>query len=257
MKKIVFNILIVLQVLFFTSCLTTKQTNLLREPGGDIPSYPLSVPSEDYRVKQGDRLQVSITTNPLDELTTHLFSYFSSRNQVGAIDNSPNGFSVNSQGTIYFPYVGDIYVQGKTTLEIRMLIEKKINESISDDCIINVSLENRYYSVVGEAGVGRYPIAKEQMTIFQALAQSRDVKQYGDRSHVKIIRQMEDGTVINTFDLRSKDVVNSEFYYVQPNDVIYVQPLGRQFLGLNSFGSVFAVISTVLSFGFMVYRIIK
>jgi polysaccharide export outer membrane protein len=68
---------------------------------------------------------------------------------------------------------------------------------------------------------------------------------------------MDNGTMIRTFDIRSKDVVNSEFYYIQPNDIIYVQPLGRQFLGLNSFGAVFAVVSTVISFSFMIYNFAK
>ncbi len=260
MKRIIISTVVVLQVLLLTSCLTTKQTNLLQEPGGGVVSYPqVGAPMEEYRVKMGDQLTIMVTTNPLDVSTSQLFSYFSMmNNSASGTDALTRAFPVKPDGTIYFPYLGDISVKGKTTLEIEQMIEKRINSGIADDCVVKVLLENRYYSVIGDAGVaGRYPIAKEQMTIYQALAQCSDVKPYGDRKNVKIIRQMDNGTMIKTFDLRSQDVVNSEFYYIQPNDIIYVQPLGRQFLGLNSFGAVFAVASTVISFGFMIYNLVK
>ena len=256
MKRIIINVVIALQALFLVSCLTTGQTNLLQEPGAGIPSYPkIDAPVEEYRVKTGDQLTIMVTTNPLDRSTTQLFSYFSMMNlSAGANSRS---FPVRIDGTIYFPYLGDIYVKGKTTLEIQQLLEKRFNESIADDCNVRVSIENRYYSVIGEAAAGRYPIIKEQMTIYQALAQSGGIKPFGDRKNVKIIRQMENGTMIKSFDLRSQDIVNSEFYYVQPNDIIYVQPLGRQFLGITSFGAVFAVVSTVVSLGLMIYNFVK
>lgn len=257
MKRIIINIVIVLQMLFLTSCLTTKQTNLLQEPGSGIPSYSQSyAPVEEYRVKMGDQLIIMLTANPLDVSTTQLFNLFSSRS-VSDRGETLRSFPVKTDGTIYFPYLGDIYVKGKTTLEIQQLMEKLINENISSDCIVKVSLENRYYSVIGESNANRYLMPKEQMTIHQALAQSRDIKPFGDRKRVKIIRQMENGTMIKVFDLRSQDIVNSEFYYIQPNDIIYIQPLGRRFLGLDSFGAVFAVFSTVVSLGLMTYNFVK
>ena len=256
MKKIIINGVIVLQVLFLASCLTTRQTNLLQKPGAGVSSYPkMNAPVEEYRVKMGDQLTIMVTTNPLDVSTTQLFSYFSMMNLDRG--ETSRSFPVKIDGTIYFPYLGDIYVKGKTTLEIQQLLEKRLNEGIADDCFVRVFVENRFYSVIGEASSGRYPIVKEQMTIFQALAQSGGINPYGDRKHVKIIRQIDGGTVIKSFDLRSQDIVNSEFYYIQPNDIIYVQPLGRQFLGITSFGAVFAVFTTLASLGLMIYNFVK
>ena len=256
MKRIIINGVIVLQVLFLTSCLTTRQTNLLQKPGAGIPAYPkMDAPVEEYKVKIGDQLTIMVTTNPMDVSTTQLFSYFSVMN-AGTGETS-RGFPVKIDGTIYFPYLGDIYVKGKTTLEIQQLLEKRLNEGIAEDCFVRVFVENRFYSVIGEAKAGKYPIIKEQMTIFQALAQSGGIKSFGDRKHVKIIRQIEGATMIKSFDLRSQDIINSEFYYIQPNDIIYVQPLGRQFLGITSFGAVFAVVTTVISFGLMIYNFVK
>ena len=255
MKRIIVNVLIVSQILFLTSCLSTRDTNLLQKPGGDIPAYSKFATPEEYRLKVGDQLSVVLTTSPADAPTTQLFSYFSS--QYFGLD-SRRALPVQPDGTIYFPYLGSIYVKGKTTMEVQQLLKQKIHQSISEYCVVKVYLENRYYSVVGEAGVvGRYLIPKEQMTIFQALAQCKDIQPYGDRKHLKIIRQIDNGTIIRSFDIRSRDVINSEFYYIQPNDVICIESMGRQFWGINSLGSAFAVFSTVISFGFMVYNLVK
>ena len=252
MKRIITNILIVLQVLFFTSCLTTRQTNLLQEPGRGIPSYPMVAAPEEYRVKIGDQLTIIVTPNPMDTRTAQLFSSFAS---LSGADGRP-GIPVHPDGTIHFPYLGNIYVRGKTTLEIQQLMERRMNESVSEGCIVNVQLENRYYSVIGLSSAGRYEILKEKLTILQALAQSGDIQSYGDRRNVTIIRQVDNGTVIKSFDVRSRDIINSEFYYIQPNDIIYVEPLGRRFWGVDSFFSAVALASTAISIGFMIYNFI-
>ncbi len=249
MRRLIIKVFMAFHVLLLASCVTTKQTNLLQETGGGIPGYQTTVPLEEYKVKSGDQLKISVAANPKDTKSAQLFSSFSG--------GSGSSFPVNPDGTIYFPYLGDVFVRGKNTFEIQQTLEKRINDNIVDGCIVLVSLESRYFSIIGEAGAGRHPIAKEQTTIFQALALSGGIAPYGDRSHVKIIRQIENGTVIKTFDLRSEEIINSEFYYIQPDDVIYIQPMGRKFLGLNSFSAGFAVLSTVISLGLMAYSFFK
>ncbi len=261
MKRIKIVFVALFQVVLLTSCLTTKQTNLLREPGGSIPAYPEVAAIGEYTIKPGDELNVFVSVPSESSQTGALYSLFSVQGGSGSSEESKlRALSVTPEGTIYFPYVGDLHVVGKTTLEIQEELERTINEKMLKEggsCLVQVSLGNRYFSVIGESRAGRYPIAKEQTTIFQALSQSGDVNLYGDRSHVNIIRQTATGTIRKTFDLRSADVVNSEFYYIQPNDVIYIQPLKRQFWGLSSFGSVFAIISTIGSVGIMIYNLTK
>jgi len=248
-------ILVLFQVVLFSSCLTTKHTNLLQEPGGDIPRYRKANEIGEYRIKSGDELAVQIMMQNGNMRTAALYSLFN-----GGAGDKLQTLAVSQQGTIYFPYVGDIYVAGKTTLDIQSELEARINREIlvEDGCIVNVRLANRSFSIIGESGVGSYPIAKEQLTIYQALAQSGDVNQYGDRSQVKIIRRELDGTtIVKTFDLRSTTVINSEFYYIQPNDIIYIQPLKRQFWGVSSFSSIFAITTTALSFGVLIFNLTK
>lgn len=260
MEKLKLTIVFSLLIFLLSSCLTTKQTNLLQEPGGSIPSYPSVEGIGEYHIKSGDELVVRISVPAYNAAMASLFSLFSSGRVSGDDATSRlSSFTVDPSGNIYFPYLGDISVKGKTTLEIQQQLEEKINREIlaDDGCIVHVSLGNRYFSVIGEARASRYPIAKEQLTIYQALSESQDINPYGDRSQVKIIRKTEEGTLIKTFDLRSTDIVNSDFYYIQPNDVIYIQPLQRQFWGINSFGAVFAIITTITSLGITIYNLAK
>ena len=76
------------------------------------------------------------------------------------------------------------------------------------------------FSIIGSGTNGRYPIMREKMNIFQALALAGDISTFGDRSSVKILRESPSGTRVSVFDIRSKEIINSEYYYIQPNDVI-------------------------------------
>jgi polysaccharide export outer membrane protein len=259
MKPLKFTAIACLQLLLLTSCLTTRQTNLLQQSGGDITTYPRVDDRGEYIIKPGDELIVQITVAMDNVKTRYLFNLFTGYSSNYSDDNKLNTFSVSPEGDIYFPYIGSLYVAGKTTHDIQTELETKINRDFlkGESCLVYVGLSNRYFSVIGESSAGRYPIAKEKLTIYQALSQSKDIRPYGDRSQVKIIRRTLSGTVIKTFDLRSAGIVNSEFYYIQPNDVIYIQPLGRQFWGMNSFGAVFAFISTLSSLGVLVYNLAK
>jgi polysaccharide export outer membrane protein len=238
----------------FSSCLTTRQTNLLREDAPVGNGKGLEAIKE-YRVCSGDELYISVFS--LNQETNALFSSFSHEGGNNHIMGSRlSSFTVFPDGTIDFPYMESIYVKDKTTLEIKLMLEEKL-QVIAKDCAVQVSLGNRMFSVIGESGVGMHGIVKEKTTIFEALALAGDIQPYGDRAKVKIIRQTSNGTIVKTFDIRSQSLVNSEYYYIQPNDVIYVQPMGRQFWGIDSFGAFFAFISTVSSIGLMIYGYIK
>ena len=76
---------------------------------------------------------------------------------------------------------------------------------------------------------------KEHLTIYQALALAGDIDVYGDRFSISIMRKSAEGTVVKEFDITDKNIVDSEYYYVQPNDVIYVKPMKGKFFGMATF----------------------
>jgi polysaccharide export outer membrane protein len=97
---------------------------------------------------------------------------------------------------------------------------------------------------------------KEKLTIFEALAMAGDIGDFGDRSKVRIIREIEGDTKVKMFDVRSEDIINSEYYYVEPNDVIYIQRIKGQSFGINSVTTTISVVATSLAFGGFVYGLV-
>lgn len=242
---------------FVSSCITPRDTNLLQNIE---KNYPIEVNEADYKIIQGDQLQLSVYT--LDSDMKKLFGiYVRTSNggdgEGGILSNSGGGqegniLNVYSDGSVRIPYVGKIYVKGLTILEAKRLIREKIStfslSKTQEPVTVDVVLANRYFSVLGEAGASKIAMRAPRMTIYQALATAGQINKTGDLKSVKIIRQTEDGTEVKTFDLRTKDIVDSEFYYVQANDVIYVQQLKRRFFGeVTSFAGVFGIITTTIA----------
>ena len=86
---------------------------------------------------------------------------------------------------------------------------------------------------------------------------SGDLSFYAKRSNIQIIRQTENGTVVKTFDIRTKSIIDSEFYYIQPNDVIYVPFQNAKYVGASNFTNVISLVFTTVSFGMFIYSIVN
>ncbi|SHF65657.1 polysaccharide biosynthesis/export family protein [Dysgonomonas macrotermitis] len=254
-------LLTTLMVLFLGSCVTPKDTNLLQ----DIPkNYPIDVNlNNDYKVIPGDQLVLKIFT--LDESMQELFSAYIETKSTGIVSantsqRTDNVLNVYSDGTVKIPYLGNILVEGYTIPEIKKILEDKFT-SFSPNLTVDVNLQNRYFSVLGKAGQGRVSMPLHKINIFQALALSGPFDKFGDRTRVKIIRQTPNGTEVKTFDIRSKDIVDSEYYYIQPNDVIYVSEMSRTFFGrVTSFTGVlglFGILGTIVGAVTLISRLTK
>ena len=83
-----------------------------------------------------------------------------------------------------------------------------------------------------------------------------DIGDFGDRSKVRIVREIEGQTQVKVFDVRSNEIVNSEFYYIEPNDVIYIQRIKGQSFGVNSVTTTISVVATTLAFGGFIYGLV-
>jgi len=238
--------------------MTTKRLNYL-QTGSGIPQYADSVEYEDYRLQKGDYLYVRIYSPNPEDLITYNGNTGNSNQSQQAGDNATSRlllYLVSEDGSIKYPYVGKLQVLGKTTREVKFLLEDVLRESISAFSV-DVKLSNRSFSVLGESGSGRYSIPKEKLNIFQALAMSGDMTLYAKRSKIQIIRQTEAGTVVKTFDLRSQSLINSEYYYIQPNDVIYVPFDNAKFFGVSHITGLLSLGISTFSFGLLIYGLIN
>lgn len=251
-----------------TSCVTSHKVNLLQEPDKHIPAYADTLSYVDYQLRIGDRLFVYVYS--VDEKVMKLFNASGAstggymRQQMNNSMYSSNelySYLVLEDGCIDFPLVGHIYVRGMNTREVKLALEKELATYIKSygdynvlSCEVNVV--QRSYSVISERGTGNFSIRKEKLTIFEALAEAGDLGDWSDRSKVKIIREIEGQTKVIEFDVRSKDIINSEYYYIEPNDVIYVQQLKGKAFGVSNAATTVAIVASTLGFGGFVYGLV-
>ena len=254
-----------------SSCVTARKVNYMQEPDKQIPSYADSLSFEDYQLRIGDRLYVYVYS--LDESIQKMYnaggtnsSYY--RQQMGGAGGNSYGGSydlytylIDEEGNIDFPTIGKLYVRGKTTREVKHQLEAELGTLLQtmpgySTISVEVNIVNRSFSVIG-AQSGRYMINKEKMTIFEALAMAGDLREFNSRKEIKIVREKEGVTTIKTFDARSKDLVNSEFYYIEPNDIIYIRYIPGYSFGINHVTNVIAVTAATISFGVFVYTIVQ
>ena len=257
--------------LALSSCLTSKKVNLLQEPDGkNIPSYVDTLSYADYRIRTDDRLYIQVYS--VDENMTKLFNqggnsqYMRQQMRSGSGDmygtSELYSYLVDDNGNIQYPMIGDVPVRGKTTREVKQVLEQELSglvKGVGNYTLMSVDVQviSRFFSVIGAVQSARVPLLKEKVNIFEALAMAGDIADFGDHSKIRIVREIEGQTTIRTFDVRSKDIINSEFYYIEPNDVIYIQYMPGHTFGINHVTTTISVVATTISFGGLIYAIVK
>lgn len=250
--------------LLFSSCVTYRKVNLMQEPNGDVPTYGDTLSYEDYLLRKGDRLYIYVYS--IDEKTAKLFNSGQTNMRQYARGNSTYNTSdlytyvVDKDGNITFPTIGKIPVRGLTTRQVKYELEEQLSglvKSLGNQAMLSVEVQvvQRSFSIIGPTKSGRYALNKEKVTIFEALAMSGDLSDYASKRDVMLIREIEDSTIVKTFDLRSEDIINSEFYYIEPNDVLYVRYMKGYSFGMNHVTSVIGITASTLSFGVFLYTI--
>ena len=236
MKKIKY-ILSIIVVFVLTSCYTRYSSNLLQDRKS-LPQYENAV-YEDYKLRPNDELIIRILTS--NEVIKTLFP------QQTVSNNSVEGYKIYEDGTADFPYMPKISLAGKTVKEAEKLLQDKFKEFASD-IQIKLALKTQTFCVIGEAGRGYFPIYKDRLTIYQGLALSGGILESGVFHKVKIIRTTSEGTVIKSFDIRTKSLIDSEFYYIQPNDIIYVDMSKKKFWASGSYTEFMGLITSSITF---------
>lgn len=240
-----------------SSCVTSKKVNYLQQRD-NLPSYVDSVEFKDYLLQKGDYLNIIVFA--LDSKSMALYN--GGNSSITTNFNSDDSYArlflyvIGEDGCIDYPYLGKVHVLGKTLREVKFLIEERLADQL-DSYSVEVRLSNKTFSIIGESGAGRYSIPKEKLTVFEALAMSGDLSFYAKRNKIQIIRQTEKGTIVKTFDIRTKSIIDSEFYYIQPNDVIYVPFQNAKYVGADNFTNILSLTFTTLSFGLFVYSIVN
>ena len=251
------SILLLLAVANLASCISRKEITYFHESEAALDSlrlYYLNQPERNQlKIKANDQLNIIVTSTEIEAAVPFNLPV---ANTGGIIEGGmrPTGvpqlqsYLVDREGTINFPVLGSIKVVAMTRIELARYLQEKLEKYIKDP-IVNVRLANFQISVLGEVTrPGTFSVADEYMSLPKALGLAGDLTIYGKRDNVLVMREEADGIKKVYLDLTDNEIVNSPYYYLQQNDVVYVEPNGpqRQSASYNRNASIYISIASVL-----------
>lgn len=236
MKKITGFVALV--ALLLASCSTPKDITYFQDfkSGQSMsPQVPLEI-----KLKPADEISIQVATR--DPELSLLFSKNPNRggSSTGSNNNEKGSdYTIDTRGFIDFPVLGELYVTGMNREEIQQYIKSRlIEENLVKDPIVTVKFTNLHVNVLGAIGTGRVAIDRDQFTLLDAISQSGDLDLTGQRQNVKVFRENYGKTTMYEVNLCSaEDLYNSPVYYLQQNDVIYVEPNNKTKRTASEYGS--------------------
>lgn len=234
------------------SCVPQAKMKYLQDKEGVTPVHEFQNVKTDYKLRSGDYLYIRILT--LDQKSNEIFANItgsgSSSGYMNYADQSLylTSYMVNDSGYIKFPLLGNIYANGHTVTEMEQSLNKAVSEIIKESSVV-VKLVLFNISVLGEVkNPGKYSVYNNRVNVFEALALANDLTSFANRSKVQVIRSEGSKNTIVTLDLLNKDILASPYYYLQPNDIIYIEPLKNKTYAFESFpyALIFSTITTAL-----------
>lgn len=176
-------------------------------------------------IHKGDILHIEVTTidAQMGSITKQEQTISTEKTDGGSPEIS--GYMVDKSGFVEVPIIGKLNVEGKTTDEVKELVRARAKKYYKEP-MVNVRISNFYITVLGEVKMpGRYVINTEKVNIIDAIGLAGDLAIGGKRANVMIIREEHGETVFSRIDMNSTDVFKSKYFYLQPGDKIYVEPL--------------------------------
>ena len=216
------NIILLLMGIMLTSCMSTKKVTYFQ----NLDNVDLSKTTGLYDAKIMPKDILSITVHTLTPEASEAFNL-----------RGTSGYLVDNEGNIDFPVVGTLSLGGMTTKEAEALIKSKIAPymSVSENPIVQVRMSNYKYAMLGGVNApGVYTAPNEKISIVEAIARAGDLNLYGQRDKIFLIRENEHGQrEYHQLNINDADIFNSPYYYLQQNDIVYVEP--KKVQARNSF----------------------
>ena len=243
-----------LLLIISTSCIPLKEQVYFQGELTEVDSIR-RLQNEPYRIQVNDMLDIQIKSS--DENLMNLFNQTTNENaQLNRYNEENlyfNSYSVDRHGNIRLPYLGEINVLGYSTKEVLEKVELEFQKFIKnpEDVFVTVRLAGIRFTVIGEVErTGTNVLYLNEVNLVQALAAAGDIKLTGNRKNVTVFRKQIDGTKryqVNMLDVNSFE---SDNFFVQSNDIIYVEPLKQKVWGTGTSGmqtitSLIAVLSLV------------
>lgn len=237
MKKIILCSFVLLSLL--TSCVSTKKVTYFENK--DQINVALSKTLFDAKIMPKDILQIQVfsMTPEASEPFNLLKGSAAATSTTSSTENSVFNYLVSNDGTVVMPIIGTVKVGGLTKNEAEELIKGKIKPYLaeSENVVVHVRMMNYKYAVLGGVNTpGLYTTQNEKVSILEAIAQAGDLSLYAERDKIYLIRENSEGQKeFHQLDINDANIISSPYYYLQQNDVIYVEQ--KKIVARNAFFS--------------------
>lgn len=234
-------------VLILSSCISTsKLTYFQSNKFSKATPTLIENKKTEYRIQPNDVLSIRVI-NSLDKTAPNIFEM---EGQTGGGVNPAaifyvTGYSIDEKGFINFPNIGKLKIQNLTVNEARELIQQNVDKYMTN-ATVKVTLVSFKVTVLGDVRhPGYHFVYNNQATLPEVIGLAGDLTYNGNRKNVKLIRQASTGIEVMLLDLTDPNLIKSPYFYLQPNDVVYVQPLRAQLTrtNLTLMGTIFGAIS--------------
>jgi polysaccharide biosynthesis/export protein len=232
-------------MIFATSCVPVNKLSYFNDI--DQIGEPVINPKIQKTISPFDRLYIRVLST--DPQTSQIF------NATDEIRNSTAGtslvgYQVDESGNINFPFVGKINIGSLTTADASLKIQNALKEYVSNNVAVTVKYLDNQVSVLGEVErQGVYTFAQDKINIYEALSLGGGLTRYGNRKNIIVIRQEGDKLMHNKLNLSDSKIASKDFYYILPNDVIVVEPLGSVSTSYvnNTYSTILSSITTLIA----------
>lgn len=233
MKRRSYFLILLATALLLSSCKSSKKFVYLQdmEPG---QSYPYDAKHEAV-IHKNDRLDITVSSKSPElaiPFNTNGGAFqVGSNGVVSETSATPKkGYRVDVNGDITFPILGRLHVEGLKVSEVTEMIRKRIIDGkYIKDPLVSLEFLNFKYSVLGAVGGnGTFTVDGDRITLLEAIAKAGDVSANGRVDRVAVIREQDGERIMFLHDLRSKDLFESPCFYLQQNDIVYVEPKYRK-----------------------------
>ena len=247
------GIILMLFAMMFSSCVPQKKMLYLKDAQMAAENQSINYVNErnvNYKLQQGDNLYIRFI-NTIDERSTASLGGDITNRSYTSSDASIylQSYTLDEEGCIELPLTGKIELKNLTIDEAKEKLQVELDKYVNQTTII-VKLSNFNLTVLGEVNKpGMYKVYQSQINLFEAVSMAGNMTTFAKRDKVRIIRQTDDGSEIVTVDMGEADILSSPYYYLKPNDIIYVEPLAMKQWGFSSFpySTVFSIISLLLT----------
>ena len=251
------GLIVALLAVVFASCVPQKKMLYLKNAemaAENLSREYVNDRTLDYRLQPGDNLYIHVV-NTIDERSAASIN----GDVRGYLSSDANIYlqttTIDKDGYVEMPLVGKIEVKNLTVDEAKDRLQTAINTYVNGSMLV-VKLASFNLTLLGEVSrPGMYKVYQQRINLFEAVALAGNMTNFAKKSDVKIIRQTDHGSEIVTVDMGQADILSSPYYYLKPNDIIYVEPLKIKQWGFTTFP--YSTVFSIVTLGVTLYNILK